>query len=84
MPTLDSRLFVLSTQRAIMSFYASLPQGLMPKAMGIESYFLAHFLLLAKVRLLRIFIGFYFIRFCVICLSLNPLLQSCLSLSEVS
>lgn len=39
MHALDSRLFVFSTQRAIMSFYASLPQGLMPKAMGIEELF---------------------------------------------
>lgn len=39
MHALDSRLFVFSTQRAVMSFYASLPQGLMPKAMGIEELF---------------------------------------------
>lgn len=39
MHTLDSRLFVFSTQRAITSFYASQQEGLMPKAMGIDELF---------------------------------------------
>lgn len=36
---LDSRLFVFSTQRAITQFYASRPQGLMPRAITIGDLF---------------------------------------------